>query len=46
MSIDGMTCETEEFLLESVPSGTHRKNTSGLTYEIGCAIEHYKYLWL
>ena len=47
MSVDGMHCETEEFWLDpSTKWYSQKKNTSGLTYEIGCAINHDQCLWL
>ena len=47
MSIDGMHCETEEFQLNpNAKWYSEKKNTSGLTYEIGCAINHDKCSWL
>ena len=42
-----MHCETEKFWLNpSAKWYSQKKNTSGLTYEIGCAINYDKCLWL
>ena len=42
-----MHCETEEFRLDPCTKWySQKKNTSGLTYKIGRAINHDKCLWL
>lgn len=47
ISIDGMDCETEQVGLDhSAKWYLQKKNTSGLTNEISCAIYHDKFLWL